>query len=143
MIRKAIIVVLIVASTVTLMLYAVSCLSPKMFHPLPTRQISVTDGTFWVGYTFPSDWFPGEPVMEMSGRFDFLYISFGPVKVVTFPLWLPLLLFSIYPLVAVLRGPGRRRRHRREQGLCLECGYDLTGNESGVCPECGDTIETP
>jgi hypothetical protein len=21
--------------------------------------------------------------------------------------------------------------------LCLSCGYDLTGNTSGVCPECG------
>ena len=31
---------------------------------------------------------------------------------------------------------------------CLECWYDLTGNQSGVCPECGtprrlaDTVET-
>ena len=21
--------------------------------------------------------------------------------------------------------------------ICMKCGYDLTGNESGVCPECG------
>ena len=21
--------------------------------------------------------------------------------------------------------------------LCYSCGYDLTGNESGICPECG------
>jgi hypothetical protein len=26
---------------------------------------------------------------------------------------------------------------RRMRGLCVECGYDLTGNVSGVCPECG------
>ena len=25
---------------------------------------------------------------------------------------------------------------------CRECGYDLTGNESGVCPECGHESET-
>lgn len=31
------------------------------------------------------------------------------------------------------------RHRRREQGLCAECGYDLTGNDSGVCPECGKT----
>ena len=31
----------------------------------------------------------------------------------------------------------RRRRLLRERGLCLCCGYDLTGNESGICPECG------
>lgn len=25
----------------------------------------------------------------------------------------------------------------RGPGLCVSCGYDLTGNTSGVCPECG------
>jgi hypothetical protein len=33
-----------------------------------------------------------------------------------------------------LRG---ERELRRRQGLCPECGYDLTANVSGVCPECG------
>lgn len=33
-------------------------------------------------------------------------------------------------------GPLRRRRRRR-CGLCVRCAYDLTGNECGVCPECG------
>jgi hypothetical protein len=27
---------------------------------------------------------------------------------------------------------------RWEQGCCLRCGYDLTGNTSGRCPECGE-----
>lgn len=37
----------------------------------------------------------------------------------------------------------RRRRQNvcREFQLCLTCGYDLTGNESGFCPECGKPIE--
>lgn len=26
---------------------------------------------------------------------------------------------------------------RRSRGLCVRCGYDLTGNTSGRCPECG------
>jgi hypothetical protein len=30
-----------------------------------------------------------------------------------------------------------RRRARRRRGHCPGCGYDLSGNESGVCPECG------
>jgi hypothetical protein len=30
---------------------------------------------------------------------------------------------------------------RQERGLCTRCGYDLTGNESGVCPECGTAIQ--
>jgi hypothetical protein len=28
-------------------------------------------------------------------------------------------------------------------GICVQCGYNLTGNVSGVCPECGLTIEKP
>ncbi|HEY8749850.1 MAG TPA: hypothetical protein VIM11_17840 [Tepidisphaeraceae bacterium] len=28
---------------------------------------------------------------------------------------------------------------RSRAGLCLHCGYDLTGNASGICPECGTT----
>ena len=30
---------------------------------------------------------------------------------------------------------------RRKRGQCLSCGYSLTGNESGVCPECGRKIK--
>jgi hypothetical protein len=29
------------------------------------------------------------------------------------------------------------RRLRRRRGHCPQCGYDLTGNVSGVCSECG------
>jgi hypothetical protein len=30
-----------------------------------------------------------------------------------------------------------RQRRRRKNNLCLSCGYNLTANTSGVCPECG------
>jgi hypothetical protein len=39
------------------------------------------------------------------------------------------------PLVHKLRA-----RFRRKEGLCPRCSYDLTGNTSGVCPECGRPI---
>jgi hypothetical protein len=29
------------------------------------------------------------------------------------------------------------------KGQCLACGYNLTGNVSGVCPECGTRITSP
>ena len=29
------------------------------------------------------------------------------------------------------------QRDQRLRGLCVSCGYDLTGNAGGVCPECG------
>ena len=38
--------------------------------------------------------------------------------------------------VAVER-PRERLRRRRRLGLCERCGYDLHGNVSRVCPECG------
>ena len=31
----------------------------------------------------------------------------------------------------------RRLDARRRAGLCTACSYNLTGNTSGVCPECG------
>jgi len=31
-----------------------------------------------------------------------------------------------------------RDRRRIRPGCCIRCGYDLTGNTSGVCSECGE-----
>ncbi|MCK4659079.1 MAG: hypothetical protein KAV82_06110 [Phycisphaerae bacterium] len=32
---------------------------------------------------------------------------------------------------------------RRRPGFCWRCGYNLTGNVSGICPECGTPIAKP
>jgi hypothetical protein len=60
------------------------------------------------------------------------------IRGVVIPLWVVVVLFAALPGV---RAPGMvRRRHTRlraRRGLCPRCGYDLTGNVSGVCPECG------
>ncbi|HEX4792918.1 MAG TPA: hypothetical protein VH370_03945 [Humisphaera sp.] len=51
---------------------------------------------------------------------------------VRLPLWAPA---GMALLVTVVF---RRRASRRwNAGCCANCGYDLTGNISGVCPECG------
>jgi hypothetical protein len=42
----------------------------------------------------------------------------------------------VAPRYGVIR-PLLIRQQRQEDGLCRHCGYDLTGNVSGVCPECG------
>ncbi len=55
------------------------------------------------------------------------------------PLWIPTVLFA-GTFVYVYR-PYRRYKHRKRHGLCLSCGYNLTGNESGTCPECGTGVE--
>ena len=34
--------------------------------------------------------------------------------------------------------PGRfRRMNRHKRGLCVKCGYDLSGTDHEACPECG------
>ncbi|GJM24249.1 MAG: hypothetical protein DHS20C16_06640 [Phycisphaerae bacterium] len=33
------------------------------------------------------------------------------------------------------------RMDNQPEGRCLDCGYNLTGNVSGVCPECGTPIK--
>ena len=55
----------------------------------------------------------------------------------TVQLWLLLVLFGAYPVTAFIRGPLRRWR-RRKRGLCIRCGYNLEGNVSGVCSDCGE-----
>lgn len=38
------------------------------------------------------------------------------------------------------RRASARRHHRWSLGHCAHCDYDLTGNMSGTCPECGQYI---
>ena len=40
-------------------------------------------------------------------------------------------------LVPFLLDPKRRGKTRFPRHHCQRCGYDLTGNASGRCPECG------
>ena len=61
---------------------------------------------------------------------------------VVLPLWIPVAILAIYPAASLLfRLPGRTMRYRRMHGLCLRCGYDLTGNTSGKCPECATPVQ--
>ncbi len=50
---------------------------------------------------------------------------------VAIPLWVPFVPCLILTAVLWLR------RGRVGSGFCRRCGYDLTGNISGRCPECG------
>ncbi len=50
------------------------------------------------------------------------------------PLWMPFLILLVPTLLLWWR-EGKPR-----QGHCRRCGYDLTGNVSGRCPECGAVV---
>jgi len=52
------------------------------------------------------------------------------------PLWIPTVVLAI--ATAFL---WRLDRRRTPPGHCQKCGYNLTGNVSGVCPECGTEID--
>lgn len=51
------------------------------------------------------------------------------------PLGSPLLI--LLPVSVAL---WRHNRRRPPKGYCQTCGYDLTGNVTGVCPECGEAV---
>ena len=59
-----------------------------------------------------------------------------------FPLWGLAALFLPGSAVLGVRVFQRvRSRLRRMRNQCLRCSYDLTGNVSGICPECGTPVE--
>ena len=52
---------------------------------------------------------------------------------IAFPIWLLTPLFGAIPANRLYR----RLRPKHRPGHCRRCGYDLTGNQRGTCPECG------
>jgi hypothetical protein len=50
------------------------------------------------------------------------------------PLWIPLIVLGFVTVVLF------RRDRRIPPDHCQQCSYDLTGNEGGICPECGTAI---
>lgn len=74
----------------------------------------------------PLIWFPEVDTHEGA------WVS---VRSYALPLWIPFLFFFI--LTSYLWLTDRRRY---PAGRCAGCGYDLTGNTSGVCSECGTPV---
>lgn len=53
---------------------------------------------------------------------------------VDFPLWIPWLFFTMCLFLPCLF------KQRTKSYRCNKCKYDLTGNVSGICPECGTSV---
>jgi hypothetical protein len=64
----------------------------------------------------------------------------GTIRDVVIPLYLPLLAFGVLPCAWAIARRWQQLRERLRAGRCLVCSYDLTGNTSGVCPECGTPV---
>jgi len=91
-------------------------------HPIYAQipQITEIERIDWRGIRFdlPLGGFDGQQQPVVFGFFV--------------PCWLLLVLTAI-PTAWLWH----RDRRRIRPGCCLRCGYDLTGNTSGVCSECG------
>ena len=68
-------------------------------------------------------------------------LGYNPAAFVDFALFATLGAAGMVTPLLIDQGLRNRRRSRRQSrrqaGLCVKCGYNLTGNESHVCPECG------
>ena len=81
-----------------------------------------------------SEWYEPYPANHV-GKFGFIG-DFTDFKIF-FPAWCSWLVSGIAPTFWIWR---RVRSRCRPSGLCGYCGYSLTGNTSGVCPECGTPV---
>ncbi len=79
----------------------------------------------------PSIWLPGLERPKRP-RQEALGVGFSG-HTVSVPMYLPTLVSLIWPALSLL--PWYRRRARRLEGMCSNCGYDLRGS-SDHCPEC-------
>ena len=102
------------------------------FTPRPLRNRLAKYG-FYAGYY--AAWSYGGGEDEADNYFHVKAMS----RTVGFgvPAWFLFILVASYPALVFIRSIGWRRRYRKKHGRCVQCGYNLEGNVSGVCPECG------
>ncbi len=80
----------------------------------------------------------GYDPLAKRGSLELHSFKHGPYHTtwIVFPLWVPNAGFVLACLIPIINGP-TRRWWRHHKGCCTECGYNLTGNRSHRCPECG------
>ncbi len=126
MIRKAVIVVLLLGAGLTARMWVnMSAMRRAMAVKCDHLSVSTSPGLRNVFLT-GDQWLP-----SVDARF-------GQTSL-TLPYPMAIASLFAYPTLAFIRGPLRRWRRCRK-GLCPACGYNLTGNVSGVCPECGKPL---
>jgi hypothetical protein len=143
MIRKVVIVALSLLAVTVIILGLLSIwTSIEIKRPEWRTNVKIEEGRLLIGqwYSVSSTDTPSTRMWIWGGMGFVCGLDAGdPLRtnLICIPLWLPLVCVLIYPSYAFIRGP-YRGYHRRRKGLCLKCGYNLTGNVTGVCPECGE-----
>lgn len=109
-------------------------------------------GTLNFAYGFPFrgqySWFEYDPAIAGGvgmQRFRGMMILGTWVRLPTGIIWTgfianTVLYAGLWAAVTVGAVAATRRTRvylRRKKGCCIHCGYDLRGNTSGTCPECG------
>lgn len=147
MIRKAITLSLMLALALLVVIWIASY-THRYTYELPTRQGALTsgfmDGKILIAVTnrqpTPSRLLGALGFRNVTPPSFHTHHRFHHALFV--PIWLLLAITGTFPVIALIRGP-LRHRYRRRSGLCLKCGYNLKGNQSGTCPECGTKIGKP
>lgn len=72
------------------------------------------------------------------------YLTHIAMRQLWLPFWLIAACLLMLPLLRMSLWFSKRARasHRMRTGRCSGCGYDLAGNTSCTCPECGMHIQT-
>lgn len=85
-------------------------------------------------------------VIERTHSFQIQFLPYtlvirSPLHIsIWIPLWFPFMIFAYYPFYKRVYIPLMQKlgRHQPDNpNPCSKCGYNLTGNLSGICPECG------
>ena len=85
------------------------------------------------------EWSPAWPTWTIGRMWLRTYGVTPWVRVsVVLPIWMPFLLIALPTVLMFLRD-----RRRLPGSHCQRCGYDLRGNVTGVCSECGMPVPTP
>lgn len=116
------------SAALTILLFCVSSLVPI---PGPREAYSE------VGYGLPFHWI----VHKIPNKAVAIVEPDSIVEMSLVRLLIDIVVAFFFSMTIVSYFVERRRKRLLSQGRCRECGYDLCGLESEVCPECGTCFD--